>query len=103
MHEQPTEESFAKHLNTKFSVRADAPRPIELELIEVNGWTSRPEEEKQLERFSVTFRGPEDIYMEQHTYTLEHEHMGVLEIFLVPIGRDENGFTYQAVYNYFKK
>jgi hypothetical protein len=103
MSENLTEENFARNLNTKFRVRAEAPRPIELELVEVKGWTTRPEEQKGMERFSLTFLGPADIYMPQQTYTLEHDHMGVLEIFLVPFGRDEHGFQYQAVFNFFKK
>jgi hypothetical protein len=33
---------------------------------------------------------------------MEHEQMGEFEIFLVPIARDENGFLYEAVFNYYK-
>ena len=98
-----SEEEFSKHLNTKFRVRAEAPRPVELELVEVKGWTTRPEDQKGMERFSLTFLGPADIYMPQHTYTLEHEQMGALDIFLVPTGRDERGFRYQAVFNFVRK
>ena len=41
MAENLTEEVFAQNLNTKFRVRAEAPRPVELELVEVKGWTTR--------------------------------------------------------------
>ena len=98
-----SEEEFSKHLNTKFRVRAEAPRPVELELVEVKGWTTRPEEREKMERFSLTFLGPADIYMPQQTYTLEHEQMGALDIFLVPTGRDERGFQYHAIFNFFKE
>jgi len=97
-----TEESFSQNLNTKFRVRADAPRAFELELVEVKGWRTRPEEQQGMERFSLSFRGPDDIFMPQNTYTLEHERMGEFQIFLVPIARDDDGFTYQAVFNFFK-
>ncbi|PYS98031.1 MAG: hypothetical protein DMF65_10670 [Acidobacteria bacterium] len=103
MTENLTEEVFAQNLNTKFRVRAEAPRPVELELVEVKGWTTRPEEQKGLERFSLMFIGPADIYMPQQTYTLEHEQMGALDIFLVPTGRDERGFQYHAIFNFFKE
>jgi hypothetical protein len=102
MAELHTEADFSRNLNTKFRVRAEAPRPVELELVEVTGWTTRPEEEKGMERFSLTFLGPADIYMPQQTYALEHDNLGALELFLVPIGRDERGFQYQAVFNFFK-
>ena len=29
--------------------------------------------------------------------------MGAFELFLVPVGNDENGFRYEAVFNYFKE
>ena len=103
MPENPTKETFKQYLSTKFRVRADAPRPLELELVEVKGWTTLPEEQKGMERFSITFRGPEDIFMPQQTYTLEHEQMDAFEVFLVPVGRDASGYQYQAVFNYFKE
>ena len=100
MSEHRTEATFARHLNTSFRVLVDAPRPIELELVEVKGWRSEVEEQSGMERFSLFFRGPADIHMPQQTYTLEHEQLGTLHIFLVPIGRDEQGFRYEAVFNF---
>lgn len=97
-----TEASFTEQLHTKFRVRAKAPRPVELELVEVKGWRSRAEEQQGMERFSVFFTGPADILMPQHTYTLEHEQMGAFDIFLVPIAREADGFRYEAVFNYVK-
>ena len=102
MAEQPTEEDFRKQLGTKFGVRAEAPRPFEIELVEVQGWTTRPEEQQGMERFTLTFRGPADIYMPQNTYTLAHGEMGELDIFLVPLAQDERGFSYQAVFNFYR-
>ena len=29
--------------------------------------------------------------------------MGAVELFLVPIGKDENGMKYEAVFNYFRE
>jgi hypothetical protein len=34
----------------------------------------------------------------QHIYALEHTSLGKLELFLVPIGPDERGMRYQAVF-----
>lgn len=99
---QQTGAEFAENLNTKFAVRVSAPRPIELELVEVRGWALQPKEAQGMERFSVFFYGPGDIFMPQSTYTLEHERMGVFDIFLVPIGQDDRGYRYEAVFNYYK-
>lgn len=103
MDERPTQESFSRHLNTKFRVEVEAPRPVELELIAVNSRPSDAGEHQGMERFSAVFVGPPDLYLPQQTYPLSHDEMGDLQIFLVPVGRDEQGFRYEAVYNYFKK
>jgi hypothetical protein len=39
----------------------------------------------------------------QQIYSLRHEKMDEFEIFLVPISGDENGFRYEAVFNYYKR
>ncbi len=49
--------------------------------------------------FSLLFQGPLDRFLDQRTYALEEESLGPLEIFLVPVGRDERGFLYEAVFN----
>jgi len=102
MSEKLTEEAFARQLNSKFRVRADTPRPVELELVEVKGWRSGAAEQGGLERFSLFFSGPADIYLPQGSYSLEHEQLGVLDIFLVPVARTPEGLRYEAVFNFFK-
>ena len=95
-----TEEEFSKHVNTKFRVAGE--QPVELELDEVKGYPSRPDEQEGLERFSIFFTGPGDRLLEQKVYSLEHEQMGTFDLFLVPVSRNESGFRYEAVFNYFK-
>ena len=102
MTEKLTEETFAKHLNTKFRVKLDLPQPVELELIEVKGYQNKAEEQGGMERFSAFFSGPSDVPLTQRTYPLQHEQLGEFELFLVPIGRGESGLRYEAVFNYFK-
>ena len=98
---QLTEKEFSKHLNTKFRITGD--NPVELELTEVKGYLSKPNEQTGMERFSAYFHGPADHYLRQASYPLEHDVMGAFELFLVPIGRDEKGLRYEAVFNYFKE
>ncbi len=97
-----TEKEFSQHLNTRFRVNVETPKPLELELVEVKGYESRPQEQTGLERFSVFFSGPADLMLQQWTYSLTHDEMGTFDIFLVPIGRNEQGFRYEAVFNYRK-
>jgi hypothetical protein len=96
-----TQENFARHLHTKFRVRVHAPRPVVLELVEVQGWMNLASEQQTgMERFSIFFAGPPDMLLPQHLYTVEHEQMGTLDIFIVPIGRDASGVRYEAVFNF---
>jgi hypothetical protein len=98
---QLTEQEFSKHVNTKFRLATE--EPIELELSEVKAYLSQLNEQSDLERFSIFFIGPGDRYLPQHVYSLQHEHMGTFDLFLVPVARDERGFLYEAVFNYVKK
>ena len=49
--------------------------------------------------FSLIFIGPGDMILPQRLYQLTHEEMGEVTIFLVPIGKDQRGVLYQAVFN----
>ena len=97
-----TEKEFSQHINTKFRLDVERVEPIELELVEVKSYDNkdRPGESGGMERFSVFFRGPVDAFLQQATYSLSHEKMGSFDIFLVPLGREEKGYSYEAVFNY---
>lgn len=51
--------------------------------------------------FSIFLRGSTPtILLQQGTYPLEHEEMGRLDIFIVPIGREPDGtFRYEACFS----
>lgn len=77
-----------------------------LELIEVNRLPLRsgrmPSERIPSERrapFSLVFRDGQQGVMPQSIYRLEHDVLGMFEIFLVPIGPDEQGMRYEAVFH----
>jgi hypothetical protein len=94
MLESLTYEMFAKQLNSKFSVRLENGGLIELELIEVeDGRTSGQE------RFSLLFRGPLDQFLPQRIHALEHETLGQLGLFLVPVRQEPDGLLYEAIFN----
>ncbi len=100
-----TENEFSKHVNTRFRVNVvDAPAPIVLDLVEVKGYPNKdnPGEQGEMERFSLYFHGPAT-FLPQAIYPISHEGMGDFDLFLVPIGSIENGFRYEAVFNYHVK
>lgn len=60
--------------------------------------TSAGERPEGRDPFSLTFRGPGEPLLPQAIYALRHDGLGTLEIFIVPIGRDENGALYEAIF-----
>ena len=96
-----TAAEFSKHLNTTFHVANQ--QPVDLELTNVKSYLSKEHEEAGMERFSAFFSGPQNPYLAQGIYSLEHEAMGTFELFLVPIASNQKGFQYEAVFNYYKQ
>jgi hypothetical protein len=90
-----THEEFAGNLNTIFRVRRENMPDVELELTAVSEHLVTDHQE----RFSITFRGPADDFIDQGIQNLEHDGLQEVHIFLVPVGRDEKGTYYEAVFN----
>ena len=51
------------------------------------------------EPFSLIFRGPAGVFLPQKIYTLSNESTEPIQIFLVPVGQDKDGFQYEALFN----
>ena len=98
-----TEKEFSQHVNTKFRANLEDGGAVDLELVEVKGYLSKPEEQSGMERFSAFFQGPPETRLTQKVYTLNHDRMGEFEVFLVPVGPETQGVRYEAVFNYFKE
>jgi uncharacterized protein DUF6916 len=75
---------------------ADAP-PIELTLTEVEPLKNYAKLKR--EPFSLYFTTCGDFVLPQRLYALRHSALGLMAIFLVPIGRQGDITTYQAVFN----
>ncbi|HWI64812.1 MAG TPA: hypothetical protein VNT75_23530 [Symbiobacteriaceae bacterium] len=90
---------FTEHLNTTFRAVPEPGHAVDLVLVQAQdkGSTTR------IEQFSVMFRGPLHTFLPQRLYALEHAVLGSFELFLVPVGKDEDGFRYQAVFNRFRQ
>ncbi len=86
---------YAAQLNTKFRLRLDEEKILELELVQVEEKSS-PDWQEQ---FSAIFRASRDIPLEQRMYDLEHDALGSLVLFLVPVERDQNWNYYEAFFN----
>jgi hypothetical protein len=101
-----TSQTFAPHIGERFVINVETLPPLELELVSVTEVGTVPsgqsikdmDDHKGRKPFSLLFRGRREIYMAQHIYPLEHEKFGTLEIFLVPMGPDQQGMLYEAIF-----
>jgi hypothetical protein len=86
---------FAPLLNGRFRVEPDDPSAaFDAELIEVSEGGRGPSRTQ----FSLVFRGGGTPPLRQQVLRVEHDELGALEIFLVPLGPDEIGQRYEAVF-----
>ena len=98
MLDQLTVERFAALLHQTFRVRLDD-LALDLELVEAQGLKSHGRSAGNRQPFSILFRGPLRPILPQRVYPLDHPALGVLEIFLVPVGPDDIGQRYEAIFN----
>jgi hypothetical protein len=93
---QLTRGSFEPLLHQRFALRAgDA--ALELELVEVKTLGAAPRANMR-EPFSLLFHGPSALTLRQGTYALTHGELGEQHVFIVPIARDSEHTTYQAIF-----
>jgi hypothetical protein len=70
---------------------------LELELVDARALTAQAADGFRTP-FRLEFRGPTEPLLEQRIHRLEHESLGTLEIFLVPVGANATGTTYEAIF-----
>ncbi len=92
---------FSEFVGNPFRVQVESGKSVHMELIEAKnlakgGHTVGGTLER--EPFSIVFRAPADVHVEQRIYAMQHEKMGNFDIFLVPIGPDDKGMRYEAVF-----
>ena len=95
-----TIETFNPFLESDFRARLEPDGlVIDLRLIEVRPLGRQPNAPRA-EPFALVFAGPAQPRLEQRIYGLDHDRLGSIEIFLVPIGFDPGGgLLYEAVFN----
>jgi hypothetical protein len=86
-----TVDDFRPLLNDPFRIAPDGAEAFEVELLEVK---EIPREPGGRAPFSLVFRGGPNPPLAQRIYRVEHEKLGELDIFLVPIAVDR----YEAVF-----
>jgi hypothetical protein len=76
------------------------PPPLDLHLIQTRALGVRHlDNTAQREPFALVFRQAAGVLLPQRIYAVEHAALGILSIFLVPIGPDASGMRYEAIFN----
>ena len=86
-----TAADFAALRGDRFRISADGAEPFDAELVKV---AAIPREPGGRSPFSLVFQGGPSPPLPQRIYRVEHERLGAIEIFLVPIAADR----YEAVF-----
>ena len=97
--------TFSGLVGEIFNVDGGQKGTLKAELIEVTDHTgARPKKNRNvcMECFSILFRIPSDQHLEQNTYNFFHKNIGTFALFIVPVGINENGRLYEAVFNRLK-
>jgi len=92
-------EDFAGRVGEVFVVGEPNFPAIPLTLAEAELLPARMGPEGMRPPFSLVFLAKDPRVLPQRLYRLEHEEMGDVTIFLVPVGKDAEGVSYQAVFN----
>ena len=82
---------FAALRGDRFRIAPDDAEPFEVELVDVS---EIPREPGGRAPFSLEFQGGPNPPLPQRIYRVEHDELGAIEIFLVPIAADR----YEAVF-----
>jgi hypothetical protein len=100
MLEDFTIDTFSGRIGERFRISERGSAVVEAELTEATaaGAGESPRAGGDRLPFSVVFRGPLEPILPQRIYRFEHDALGAFDLFIVPIGPDEAGMQYEAVF-----
>lgn len=96
-----TVDDFRPHVGQRFVLDLDGTGSLDLELVEAfthEDGAAAVDDSGTRSPFTVQFAGPSEPIVAQRIYRIENERLGALEIFIVPIARDESATRYEAVF-----
>jgi hypothetical protein len=93
-----THADFKACLSEPFHIEYGDAAPVKAELIEVETTGIFDPAVHKRQAFSAIFRGPMTPLLAQKAYPVKNTTLGNLKIFLVPIGPDQQGMRYEAIF-----
>jgi hypothetical protein len=93
-----TIETFQPHIGEIFTIVVDEETRLPTKLTEVFPWGEGAAARRDRHPFSLVFHTVPEAVVPQQIYRVENDTMEPMEIFLSPIGPDERGMRYEAVF-----
>ena len=97
MLESFTGATFHPRVGEGFRIHGIGSSPLDVVLVEVTE-AAEPWRDGGRTPFAIVFRGPLGPVLPQRIYTMDNPHLGSFDLFLVPLGPDEEGMRYEAVF-----
>lgn len=91
----PTKDQFLEHVDSKFKARLDDGQVFDFHFFKLDTTISNNIQEA----FSLLFRAPLEMPPFQNMFHLEHEKLGDMDLFLVPVRKKEDCLVFEAVFN----
>jgi hypothetical protein len=91
-------ERFLPYVGEVFHVVLGEGQEVPVLLSEISRLATDGDRRRTRVPFSLVFHAPRDVSLEQQVYRLEARGMDPFECFLVPIGPDQNGMRFEAIY-----
>ena len=92
-------EDFKEHVGSVFTLLEEGVNGFELKLDEASPLPSSNPKPGFRSPFSLIFLNTDGLLIPQRLYRMKHDGIGEVTIFIVPIGKDQRGVSYQAVFN----
>ena len=99
MNPLPDHAAFARHVGEAFRLHVRPDQVLDVDLVEARAARPAAAAPGRAEcSFSLVFRSRGPAALSQRIYHLEHERLGALDLFLVPLGPDGQGMRLEAVF-----
>jgi hypothetical protein len=97
--EDMTLETFAPFVGSSFTIRFSDREPLQLKMTAAEPIMERVRSKKlKRQPFTVYFEGPDSVPLPQQIYEFSHEALGDMAMFIVPTGREDGVYQYEAVF-----
>lgn len=91
--------SFVPLLHQSFHIRLGSGDLYDLELVEVVETGSAPGPNFRKPFTLIFANSDKTVYLPQRTYRIEHDGLGSMDLFVVPLGPDKTGMRYQVIFS----